>query len=357
MRQCIFPYSIICMKTKSKILGLGLMLLLIALPISAANAQSPVPAAPAPVVVDTAIVEIILPENVGVLTSFSVSSDSLGFGLPGKLEMEFSGEVFAEALLELETSESWFLLTEVPGGKNKQNPTFEMRVFRLNPFRIKVGSMVSDVLHITGSTGDLNETAAIRMPGVWRTRWWMILLPVLLLAALFIGLYLLWLRRVQLETIQQWEPAPPAWLAAAIDLKELLSGEYPSPDSVRGFMDQLAGISRSYLAGRYLVPAGEMTGREILARCLLKGHDTRSLRRLVKILEGLDNQRYNPELPDGFWSREQAVEMVKSIADVRILPRYTSVNSQLLLEAENAWTWLLEPENHPSGQSHSGGEE
>ncbi len=322
---------------------------------SSARAQMPTPPAATPTVIDTAIVEIILPEGAANCVSITTSGDTLGFGVVGEIELGFAEEVVTLPSQELEPTESWLLVADAPRGGDVHKISYEIRAYRLQPFRIKIGSVLGPVVHISGSTGDLNETAAIRMPGVWGTRWWLLLMPAIVLAALVVGLYLLWIRRLQLETLQQWEPSPPAWLAAAVELRGLLDTDYPSADSVRGFMDRLANISRGYLAGRYLVPAGEMTGREILAKCLRKGHDSRALRNMIKILEGLDHQRYNPELPDASWSRQQAVDLLDAMEEVRILPKFTFVDPALLIEAEKAWAWLSNPENHPSGLYQSGG--
>ncbi len=287
--------------------------------------------------------------------SIATLADTLGFGLAEKMELGFAAEVASLPSSELEITEPWLMVADIPRGPNTHLVGFEIRAYRLQPFRIKVGSVVGPVIQIAGSTGDLNETAAIRMPGIWGTRWWLLILPALVLAALLVGLYLLWQRRVHLESLQQWDPAPPAWLPAAIELRGLLDGDYPNPDSVREFMDRLANINRGYLAGRYLVSASEMTGREILTSCLDKGHDSRALRRMINNLEDLDQQRYNPELPNGSWSRQQAFELVDTIEEVRILPKYTPVDPALLLEAEKAWAWLMRSENHPSGQFQPGG--
>ncbi len=321
-----------------------------------AQAQAPIQANTAVAPVDTAVVEIVFPEGTANCVSMQTSADTLGFGIAATIGFSFSEDVINLTAEKLELTETWLKLSDLPSQGGAKEFLFELRVYRLHPFRIKVNSIMGPVISVSGAASDLNETAAIRMPGVWGTRWWILILPALILAALGIGLYLLWQRRIRLEELQQWDPAPPAWLKTAVDLRTLLSADFPSPDSVRVFLDRLANITRCYLGGRYLVQANELTSREILIKCLAKGHDSRELRRLIKILDELDNQRYNPELPDVSWSRLQAVEFLKVVQEVRILPQYTPVEPELLIEADKAWAWLTEAGNHPSNQTVAGGE-
>jgi len=220
-----------------------------------------------------------------------------------------------------------------------------------------VGDVEGPVVQVKGATSDLSETATIRMPGVWATRWWILLLPALLLTVLTMGLWWLWQRRMRLAPLDQWAPAAPAWLKASIDLRKLLEGSVPDLDNSRQFLDQLSSICRGYLANRYLIHAGEMTSGEILTHCQLKGHDNRSLRHMVKILQELDHNRYDPEPPAVSWCLDQAGDLLGTINEVRILPRYTFVEADLLVEAESAWTWLNLPENrNPHSPAMAGGE-
>ena len=340
------------------LLFLGAPLFLLFCQVLPVSAQVPAPEPPAPTVVDTAQVEITLPEGAPPCLSVAVSSDTLGFGIAGLLKLEFSSSEFKPLVEDLKISSPWLKLSPAKISDNSSQAIFDIHVYRLNPFQIKVGQTLGPVVFVSGSTTDLSETAAIRMPRIWASRWWLLILPALLLTVLIMGLWWLWQRRLRLEPLDQWHPAAPAWLQASVDLKKLLDGDYPDPGTSRSFLDQLATICRSYLAGRYLVHAGEMTSGEILDSCLMKGHDCRPLRRMVKILQDLDHNRYDLEPPVTSWCRTQAKHLVDTIGDVRILPRYTQVEAALLVEAEIAWSWLKESENILPGMAPvSGGEE
>ena len=321
-------------------------------------AQIPSPAPQTPAVIDTALVEITLPEGAPSCLSVAVTSDTLGFGVAGLLKLEFSSNEFKPTAENLEISSPWLKLSPARISGNSGQVVFDVYVYRLNPFQIKVGQTLGPVVFVSGSTTDLSDTAAIRMPRIWASRWWLLIIPALLLTFFIMGLWWLWQRRLRLEPLDQWHPEAPAWLQASVDLKNLVDGDYPDPVTSRIFLDRLATICRSYLAGRYLVHAGEMTSGEILDSCRMKGHDSRSLRKMVKILQDLDHNRYDLEPPVATWCRAQAKNLVDTIENVRILPRYTQVEAGLLVEAEIAWSWLKESENILPGMSPvSGGEE
>ncbi len=322
-----------------------------------ATAQTPTAAPLAPAVMDTAIVELIMPEGAPSCLSVAISADTLGFGQVGSVKLKFSDSAFKPVAEDLTPSAPWLKLSRNQNSAVPGEVVFDIFVYRLNPFRIQVGSAVGPVVFMAGSLSDLSETAPIRMPRTWAARWWMLVLPALILTALVMGLWWLWQRRLRLEPLDQWAPAAPAWLQTSIDLKKLLAGDFPDLGTSRLFLDQLATISRGYLAARYLIHAAEMTSGEILAGCKLKGHDSRPLRRMIKILQELDHNRYDPEPPVASWCRLQASELLDAIEDVRILPHYTPVDAALLVEAEKAWSWLNLPENRvPRIAPVSGGE-
>jgi len=340
-----------------KTLSAFILFLILCLPIGDSSAQAPQGLPTQPAAIDTALVEIVLPEDSPSCLSFFISPDTLGFGIARTLLLDFAEGAPAPLLADLEVTEPWLQLSPVEEESPPQQLILNIHAYRLNPFRIKVSGVESPVLLVQGTTSDTSETAPVRMPGLWGLRWWLLVLPSLLMALLVMGLWWLWQRRLRLEPLQQWAPAAPAWLHASIDLRNLLQTGFPDLHTSRVFLDQLSTICRGFIARRYLVHASEMTSTEILTSCRLKGHDNRSLRRMIGILQELDYNRYNPEAPATSWCRNQANEFLSFMDEVRILPRYTHVEAELLVEAEKAWAWLNQDENRLPHESAAEGEQ
>jgi len=94
------------------------------------------------------------------------------------------------------------------------------------------------------------------------------------------------------------------------------------------------------MAARYRVAAQEMTGREIINACAGRGHPVSDPGAFARMIDELDHRRYNPEAATPAWCREQAIVLFEQMGKVRVLPRFTEVPAELLLEGEKAWSEL-----------------
>ncbi len=316
-------------------------------PSSWAQTPPPSPSAGTPVValVDTAIVGLELPPGAPECRSITIEPDTLGFGVPGTMVLGFDSNSFRPSAEELVFSEPWLRVSSIADATDENQIVCQILVYRLNPFRIKAKGTLGPVVFMGGTASDLNETAGIRLPRTWSLHWWFLILPALLIAVVLAALWWAWTRRRRLEPLEYWPPAEPAWLKMGIDLRNLLEADSQDHRNTRLFLDQLAGITRHYLAGRFGVNAVEMTGKEILTACGKKGHDSRPLRQLIQTLESVDRTRYNPDSPPVSWCRQQAAGIFQTMGELRIIPRYTFVDSTLLVAGEKAWAWLLEDES------------
>ena len=82
---------------------------------SAVLAQTPQPPQPQlPAVIDTATVEITLPEGSAACVSVTVSPDTLGFGMGGILTLEFDDPSFLPLAEEMKLSAPWLKLSDGP---------------------------------------------------------------------------------------------------------------------------------------------------------------------------------------------------------------------------------------------------
>jgi hypothetical protein len=132
----------------------------------------------------------------------------------------------------------------------------------------------------------------------------------------------------------------PAWIPAAIELRDLLGQGFLNRGESRPFLDGLAGIARRFVAGRYRIAAQEMTGREIVAACAGLGYESPHPGHLARMIDAFDHHRYDPEAAAPGWCRDQAVQFFEEVGRVRVLPRYCEVPAGLALEGEGAWKYL-----------------
>jgi hypothetical protein len=135
--------------------------------------------------------------------------------------------------------------------------------------------------------------------------------------------------------------APPAYLAAAIALRDLHATGLVARGEGRRFLDRLSICARGYLADQYRIPAAELTPDEIATRLTRLRHDAAVAAEWAELLAGCDHRRYAPAavaagMCDGALRR--AVEL---IGRARVPARYTPVPPRLALDGESAWGALL----------------
>jgi len=326
---------------------------------------------PAPAVIDTALAILEFSGSDPSLSAIHTVQDTVLFGDVFHLVLEFSGprdgqadgfpEGFPEA--QLTAGEGWLVpvpapergfldralgrnaqplpdMSSLPAAGDRTRIVLLFRVYRTNPFQVGAGSFVSPVIQVKARVAGTGEMAGIRAPrpGEWSP------LPALgLLLFVFLVLWLAWLlweRARRGEELVDRELPPPAWLSAALDLRDLLHGGSLSRGDSRAFLDWLAGITRRYVAGRYRIAAQEMTGREIIAACSGLGHRSTQPGTFARMIDSVDHHRYNPEASGAGWCRDQAVLLYDQIASVRIMPRYTAVSDDLRRQGDKAWSDL-----------------
>lgn len=215
------------------------------------------------------------------------------------------------------------------------------RVYRTDPFRIAAGDDISPIITVVGRTEGLGDVAAIRDPDI---PGWNPTVPLAVLLALVLLIVVarwLWRRRTRHEmTIRDWPVAPPAWLAAVVQLRQLLQDDLLSRGEGRIFLDRLAHVVRQYVSGRYRIAALEMTGREITDACRALGYRSEYPQRLGDLVGELDRRRYDPTELDLAGCRRRVAELFAVMAEVRIEARYTPVPAADQLAADQAWAHL-----------------
>lgn len=300
-----------------------------------------------PAMPETLRAGIVLPAGWPQCRGIEIPADSASFGQPVDVLLWFDDADLPLPDQPLECTAPWLQIGALAKGEEPESVVLEARVHALDFFQLQVGDALGPIVPMRQTGIDLQSMAPVRMPRLWATRWWVLLPAALVVGLLIWGGLGLWWRRRRLEALAQWQPAPPAWLEAAPRLRHLLAEDREAAANTHAFCDELAGIARRFLAGRYLVPATEMTGPEVLARLRELGFPHGSVSRLTRLVEELDNHRYDPLPPSTVWCRQQASMFYEAMSEVRIIPRYIPVDPAVLLEAEQAWAWLGDPQNLP----------
>lgn len=317
---------------------------------------------PVPVVPDTAKVELLFADGSSRPTGLDFAPEPVGFGEIGALVvrypigqeapvlaneppadwLEYVPEVSREGLDRLEAAVA--TRPDGPGGQNTL--LVPVRIYRADPFMLTAGKVSSPVIAVRGRTTDLSESAGIRPP---RSRGW----NLLVIAALAVSLVLfallvwaLWRRRTAPVAIEDWQPARPGWLAAAVRLQQLLESRDLEQGASREFLNGLAAVARGFVADRYGIAAREMTGPEIVEACRRRGHPLEPVRALARLIDEADRRRYDPEPVAAAWARGRTTELIDWIRKLRIELRQTPVAAAERLEADRAWTALQEFARH-----------
>ncbi len=218
------------------------------------------------------------------------------------------------------------------------------RVFhvqRPEPFRLvwgEEGRPESAMVRVGSLLAGNDRPAAVRQPQAlgWRRE------RLLLLAALAALVAIGWRRR---RRRPRWEAAeaplpPPAYLAAAVALRELAEGGLAERGEGRRFLDLLAGRLRGFLAAHYGIPAAELTAPEIEARLLAGAHRPDAARSFARLLAEFDRRRYAPGEALAADCQALLGRAVEAIDRVSTPARFTPVPAALAVAGEAAWSWL-----------------
>ena len=211
------------------------------------------------------------------------------------------------------------------------------RIYRVGPWRAswREGATTS-VGMVTGRVANSEALVPVRDPRhpggapVW----------LLILAALAIGGVVIWLllrrwrRRDRPQPTDRTLPLP-AWLAAALALRDL-----ERIDPGRAYLDVLAGILRRFVSGRFLLNAEEMAAEEILDAAVRSGWPRPALRGFARLLVECDKARYAPSVVSATSCRDRVRESLDLIETARIQPTYSPVPERLRQDAAAAWQAL-----------------
>lgn len=322
----------------------------------------PTPGAPLPAVVDTAVAVLEWTGSGSGPANVSAVGDSVVFGEILQVVLDFPEPMEGEPSWEVADGADWLVPVprKEPGWwdrlRGRSGPAPDLpdsltategarsilgcRIYRTQPFRIMVGDVLSPVITVVGRVAGTGDIAAIRAPRPVGFSLPVLIVMVLALILIVVLGWFFWDRKRGGDDLEDRELPVPAWLAAGIELRDLYwAGDLGRGDS-RVFLDHLAGVVRRFVARRYRVAAQEMTGREIINACARLGHSIADPGAFARIIDELDLRRYNPEAASAAWCREKTILLFHHMGRVRVVPRYTDVPADRLLEGEKAWAEL-----------------
>lgn len=315
-----------------------------------------------PAVIDTAVA--VLEFTSADISPVAVHAfpDTVLFGELFSLVLDVPGSPEQEPEWRLSEGETWLVAEspESPGRLDRllgrdASPVFDddafpafdgarfaasFRVYRTQPFRVQVGDYLGPVIQVKNRITGTGEAAAIRAPRPVGVSPLVVLGLLAALALVLLAGWVFWARGPGSEQLQDREIPPPAWLAAAVELRDLFSEGSLGRGETRPYLDGLAGIARRFVAGRYRINAQDMTGREITRACAGLGHPISNPGSFAALIDNLDHRRYDPAASLPGWCREQTIKLYELVGKVRIIPRHTEVEQENLFEAEKAWKEL-----------------
>jgi hypothetical protein len=339
--------------------ALGCAVWLTALPVLAQVVHQP--AGPNTARVDTvvAVLEISPPDSLTSDVTFHVVQDTILFGELLHLVVDHAGVLPAFALAD---GSDWLVPRPHPDpgfwgrlfgrGAAPAPAEFDLpppddlrsvlsfTVYAAQPFRVRFADHLSPVVQVRNRIAGTEDTAAIRAPRPVGLSPLLILVLLAALAVVVLVAWVFWARGPGREPLVDREIPPPAWLGAATELRALFWEGALARGDTRPYLDRLAGIVRRFVAGRYRVSAQDMTGREIIRACAALGHQTVDPGAIGRLIDDMDHRRYDPASATPAWCREQTVKFFEMVGRVRVMPRYTEVPPETILEAEQAWTAL-----------------
>jgi len=311
-----------------------------------AAAQTPAGLPAASAAPDTAVVRLRWTGTGTAPRVVAVIPDTVAFGGVVAIVLEDDGGTEGQAPAALQVEAPWLEpapdaivpeLANLPAPRGARTVA-PYRVYRVGPWRPagddgRLGPVVQTIGRLTDSTA----LAPVRDPravaGV--PRWLVILGGALALVALA-G----WLLRRRRRRRAGWAAdlplVPPAWIAAALALRDLDQAA-SGPVEGRRYLDQLAGIVRRYLLGRLLLPAEEMTAAELAEADRRGGWPPAQLRGFTRVVAACDEARYAPPAVSALQCRDRLAEVLDLIEAVRIMPVWSPVPAPLLADAEAAW--------------------
>jgi len=326
---------------------------------------------------DTATIHITGLESWPAPTALYVWPDTLNFGDPVALILDFPQAVAEFSPDSLQVDVDWLLpwkqssaaprtgligwwdrltnwqpefdlsAADIPAvAEGRWRAVVPVRLYRAGPFQIGWSTAalpVSEIGLVVGRVQEMGQSAVIRSPRAMGWYGWR--LAGILVAGILLTLLIWWLwrRRQPRQLGPQDRHLPiPAYLDTAVQLWQLYSEQLPARGDGKQFLDRLSACMRSYLSDRYQISAAELTASEIRSTLSQLGYKPARPSEFTRLLKRSDDLRFCPQPVTAEFCRQQLVEVLVLIASVRIAARFTPVPAEQQIAGDLAWSKLFD---------------
>lgn len=268
--------------------------------------------------------------------------DTLLFGAPLRLALDFGGAAPAPAD-SIRSATPW-LHVAAAVADDEGNVVLELRCWRAGPWRLAWAdpSRAGEVLVTAGRLAPEAPPAPVRDP--WRPARDLRLLSLaaLLAAVLLLAALLAWRRRGRGLRVLVDAPPPPAWARFAADLAPALAEGQPRSGETGVYLTVLGGALRTYLARRYGVTASGLTGGDVSGAVTARQYQAERVAVFDELLAECDRLRFDPRPPSPDRCRRLTAAAVGAVARDRegVAPADAAAAARWarLREAVQAWT-------------------
>jgi len=317
--------------------------ILLLLVFCASRVEAQMGSMPAPQPPDTLTAVITGPQDAPV-PRWSISlPDTLYFGQPIELTVEFPAGVSVHPD-SIRSLTPWLLVKAPAELAAAEVLQLELRCWRAGPWRLTWDDQgESGVMWTNGRLGDGEAPDPVRDP--WRPARDLRLLILISLVVTLVLATLVWLvlrrGRSGLEMEQGASP-DPAWMTFAAALRSRIEAGHPTTNQTRSYLADLSRDVRTYLQRRYTMPAGGLTGGDVGQAMAAREYPATRADEFDAVLRDCDRYRFDPDPPGTDVCRRLTMTIIRAVEKDRTQRAASGFRASAALGAEADWNKLLE---------------
>jgi hypothetical protein len=279
--------------------------------------------------------------------------DTLFFGQPLSLTVEFPPGVAVHSD-SIQSLTPWLLVATTGAPVVAETHDLEIRCLRVGPWRLLWDEQTgTDVMWTMSLLAADAAPDPVRDP--WRPARDLRLLLLLTLVTVLVLAGLGWLlyRRTRPKLDLEPESCPnPAWMTFASGLRTRIEQGHPATGTTRPYLEDMSRDIRAYLQRRYSMPAAGLTGNDVGHAMASREYPSSRADVFEVVLKDCDRLRFAPEPPSAAVCRSLTVAVINAVAKDRLSGSDPHLHARTVLDAETAWSALLETCRLWQGDAH-----